>query len=127
MTAAPQVTATHRRGAATVAARRSPLAPRAEWVWVPEMLSWLVRRHSGVAEVLPGHVEAVRLYENYLTTFAINRGRCALRVVRLSARGSGRLPKASPRADHVTRAAGGAPLVFEYDESYAGGPAAMPL
>ena len=30
---------------------------------------------AGVAEVLPGHVEAVRLYENYLTTFAINRGR----------------------------------------------------
>ena len=30
---------------------------------------------AGVAEVLPGHVETVRLYENYLTTFAINRGR----------------------------------------------------
>ena len=30
---------------------------------------------AGVAEALPGHVEAVRLYENYLTTFAINRGR----------------------------------------------------
>ena len=30
---------------------------------------------SGVAEVLPARVEAVRLYENYLTTFAINWGR----------------------------------------------------
>ena len=30
---------------------------------------------AGVAEALPGHVDAVRLYENYLTTFAINRGR----------------------------------------------------
>ena len=30
-------------------------------------------------------------------------------------------------AGHVTRAAGGGgPLVFEYDESYAGGPAAVP-
>jgi adenine-specific DNA-methyltransferase len=30
---------------------------------------------AGVVEALPGHVDAVRLYENYLTTFAINRGR----------------------------------------------------
>ena len=30
---------------------------------------------AGIAEVLPERVEAVRLYENYLTTFAINRGR----------------------------------------------------
>ena len=30
---------------------------------------------AGVAEALPAHVEAVRLYENYLTTFTINRGR----------------------------------------------------
>lgn len=30
---------------------------------------------AGVVEALPERVEAVRLYENYLTTFAINRGR----------------------------------------------------
>ena len=30
---------------------------------------------AGIAEALPERVEAVRLYENYLTTFAINRGR----------------------------------------------------
>mgnify|MGYP003376402938 FL=1 len=29
---------------------------------------------AGVAEQLPEGLEAVRLYENYLTTFAINRG-----------------------------------------------------
>ena len=29
---------------------------------------------AGVAEVLPGRVEVVRLYENYLATFAMNRG-----------------------------------------------------
>lgn len=32
---------------------------------------------AGVAENLPTELEAVRLYENYLTTFAINRGRGA--------------------------------------------------
>ena len=30
---------------------------------------------AGVVEALPANVEAVRLYENYLTTFAINQGR----------------------------------------------------
>ena len=30
---------------------------------------------AGIAEVLPEGIEAVRLYENYLATFAINRGR----------------------------------------------------
>ena len=47
----------------------SPVLPRRillgeVGLWVPKMLSWLIRRHSGVAEVLPGHVAAVRLYEN---------------------------------------------------------------
>lgn len=30
---------------------------------------------AGVVEALPATVDAVRLYENYLTTFAINQGR----------------------------------------------------
>ncbi len=30
---------------------------------------------AGIVEALPERIEAVRLYENYLTTFAINRGR----------------------------------------------------
>jgi hypothetical protein len=29
---------------------------------------------AGVAESLPSDLEVVRLYENYLTTFAISRG-----------------------------------------------------
>jgi adenine-specific DNA-methyltransferase len=30
---------------------------------------------AGVAESFPSDLEVVRLYENYLTTFAINQGR----------------------------------------------------
>jgi hypothetical protein len=33
-----------------------------------------VSTFAGVVAVLPGEVDAVRLYENYLQTFAINQG-----------------------------------------------------